>query len=82
MTAYTAKDGHEHRRIGRHHRKQNEAREGDGAENRQERKFMVLRSCVAGHELGGLAHERAAKAVGVKRQRLVAQAVEGHGGKS
>ena len=35
---------------------------------------------VAGHELRSLADERTAEAVGMERQRLVAQAIEGHGG--
>ena len=35
---------------------------------------------VGAHELGGLGHQRAAEAVGVKRHRLVAQRVEAHGG--
>ena len=72
---------HEHRRIGRHHREQDEAREGDRAENRQKREVHHLKQLgVAGHEFRGLADERATEAVGMERQRLVAQTIEGHGG--
>ena len=72
---------HEHRRIGRHHRKQDEAGEGDGAEDRQKREVHGLQKLgVTGHEFRGLADERATEAVGMERQRLVAQTIEGHGG--
>ena len=72
---------HEHRRIGRHHRKQDEAGEGDGAKDRQKREVHGLQKLgVTGHEFRGLADERATEAVGMERQRLVAQTIEGHGG--
>ena len=74
--------GHEHAGVNGYGGKQDEAGEGDRAQDGKEREVHGLEQLgIAGHELGGLAHERAAEAVGVKRQRLVAQAVEGHGGK-
>ena len=72
---------HEHDDVDRHTRAQDNADEDDRLEHRQEREVDSLdKLVVGGHELRRLRDERAAEAIGMKADRLVAQAIEAHRG--